>query len=156
MNYYYTYNSPIGLLRIEADEQAIIGIKIIQQDEPQMGYESDLIRSTYQQIQQYFEGTRTQFTIPIRLEGTPFQQKVWSALQTIPYGETRTYGEIAKMIGNPKACRAVGGANNKNPILILVPCHRVIGSNGALVGFAAGMNVKQMLLLRETGQAISF
>ena len=89
------------------------------------------------------------FDLPLRMQGTPFQQKVWAALREIPYGETRSYGQIAAQVGNPKAGRAVGMANNRNPIAIIVPCHRVIGANGSLTGYAGGLNVKQELLALE-------
>jgi methylated-DNA-[protein]-cysteine S-methyltransferase len=111
-------------------------------------YEPDdpVIVETIGQLQEYFSGRRKQFTVPLRLEGTPFQKTVWEALQAIPYGKTVSYAEIAARIGNPKAFRAVGMANNRNPIAIIVPCHRVIGKNGALVGYASGIAFKQGLL----------
>lgn len=108
-----------------------------------------LANAAITQITEYLEGTRRNFTLPLAPQGTPFQQKVWDALRTIPYGETRCYREIAEMIGNPKACRAVGMANNRNPIIILIPCHRVIGRNGSLVGYGCGLDVKQRLLELE-------
>ncbi|MBE6050453.1 MAG: methylated-DNA--[protein]-cysteine S-methyltransferase [Clostridium sp.] len=98
------------------------------------------------QISEYLEGNRKEFDFPIYLEGTEFQKKVWDTLRKIPYGETRSYKDIAIMVGNEKASRAVGGANNKNPIIIAVPCHRVIGKNGKLVGFGCGIDVKEKLL----------
>lgn len=101
------------------------------------------------QLQEYFLGKRTEFNLPLAPEGTPFQQKVWKALQEIPYGQTRSYGEIARGIGNSKASRAVGMANNKNPLAIFIPCHRVIGANGNLVGYAGGIEVKKILLSLE-------
>ena len=102
-----------------------------------------------EQIEAYFRGERTAFTIPLQLAGTEFQKKVWAALCAIPFGETRTYGEIAKSIGNKNGSRAVGNANSKNPIPLLVPCHRVIGANGKLTGFAHGLSIKQKLLTLE-------
>ena len=101
------------------------------------------------ELDEYFLGRRCKFTIPIRFSGTAFQEAVWKALQTIPYGETRSYGDIAKQIGNPKAARAVGSACNKNPLVLLVPCHRVIGKNGALTGFGCGLSRKAALLELE-------
>lgn len=101
------------------------------------------------QLDEYAHGRRRSFDLPMRLVGTAFQSQVWNALRTIPYGETRTYGEIAAQIGHPKASRAVGAACGKNPILLLVPCHRVVGHNGSLTGFAAGLELKQMLLNLE-------
>ena len=111
--------------------------------------ETDLINNTRKQLDEYFAGNRKQFDIPIKLEGTDFQIKVWKELLKIPYGETCSYLDIAKRIGNPKASRAVGMANNKNKIIIIVPCHRVIGSNKKLVGYACGLDVKEKLLELE-------
>jgi methylated-DNA-[protein]-cysteine S-methyltransferase len=106
------------------------------------------------QLQAYFEGKLTAFDLPLTLKGTPFQVKVWEALQRIPYGETRTYKEVAELVGNPKAVRAVGGANNKNPVPVIIPCHRVIGSSGALVGYGGGLDKKVNLLeLEKANQA---
>lgn len=104
------------------------------------------------ELSEYFAGTRTTFTVPLHLQGTEFQLKAWNALRSIPYGETRSYSEIAEMIGNPKACRAVGGANNKNPVMLFVPCHRVVGKSGALVGFTGGLDTKKYLLEMERGE----
>lgn len=111
--------------------------------------ETALIKEAAKQLNEYLGGKRRVFDIPLALEGTPFQKAVWKALTDIPYGETRSYREIAESIGQPKACRAVGMANNKNPAAIFVPCHRVIGSNGKLVGYAGGMDVKEKLLALE-------
>ncbi len=101
------------------------------------------------QLAEYFDGRRQTFNLPLKPEGTEFQMKAWAALQKIPYGETRTYGQQAEMIGNPKASRAVGGANNANPIPIIIPCHRVIGAGGALTGFGGGLETKSFLLTLE-------
>ena len=111
--------------------------------------ETDLINNTRKQLDEYFAGKRKKFDIPIKLDGTDFQIKVWKELLKIPYGETCSYLDIAKCIGNPKASRAVGMANNKNKIIIIVPCHRVIGSNKKLVGYACGLDVKEKLLELE-------
>jgi methylated-DNA-[protein]-cysteine S-methyltransferase len=111
--------------------------------------ETPMIKKTALQIDQYLEGKRKRFTVPIALYGTEFQLLVWGALQTIPYGETRSYKEIAILIGKPKALRAVGMANNRNPISIIVPCHRVIGSDGNLTGYGGGLPLKQQLLELE-------
>ena len=104
------------------------------------------------QLDEYFAGTRTEFAFPYRLNGTPFQEKVWEALRHIPYGETRTYKDIAIAIGHPKAFRAVGRANNANPIFIAIPCHRVIGADGSLVGYGGGLEMKKALLELERGR----
>ena len=111
--------------------------------------ETPLIKAASVQIFDYLAGKRKSFTLPLAVEGTNFQQSVWNALQMIPYGETRSYKEIAVKIGNPKACRAVGMANNKNPISIIIPCHRVIGANGKLVGYGGGLEIKAKLLELE-------
>lgn len=146
-NVFY-YNTLIGKLRIEEEDNVIVGVSVLDGNELEQGKkETDLIKTI--QLMEYFEGKRTTFDVPIRLEGTRFQTKVWEELRKIPYGETRSYGEIAKMVGVPKGARAVGGANHNNPILIIVPCHRVIGSSGSLVGFGAGIPVKEMLLKLE-------
>lgn len=103
-----------------------------------------------EELREYFAGERREFTLPLAPAGTPFQQQVWAALREIPYGATCSYGRIAGRIGRPKACRAVGMANNRNPIAIVVPCHRVVGASGALVGYAAGLEVKEKLLALES------
>lgn len=112
--------------------------------------ETPLLKEASQQLLDYLQGTRTDFTVPLAPEGTAFQKKVWNALQTIPYGETWSYKRLAQEIGNPKACRAVGMANNRNPIAIMIPCHRVVGANGKLVGYAGGLDIKEQLLRLET------
>lgn len=108
-----------------------------------------LLRQAAAELTAYFAGELREFTVPLAPKGTPFQQKVWATLQTIPYGETCTYGEIAARIGNEKACRAVGMANNRNPLPIFIPCHRVVGKNGKLVGYAGGLDIKTYLLELE-------
>lgn len=111
--------------------------------------ETELIKLAYEQIMDYFNGKSKRFNLPLYIEGTEFQKNVWKALMTIPYGETRSYKEIGELVGRPKAARAVGMANNKNPISIIIPCHRVIGSNGKLVGYGGGLKVKEELLNLE-------
>ena len=111
--------------------------------------ETELLKEACRQLQEYFAGNRKKFDLPLAPEGTSFQLKVWKALQSIPYGETRSYKDIAIAVGSPKATRAVGMANNRNPIAIIIPCHRVIGSNGKLVGYGGGMHVKEFLLNPE-------
>ena len=111
--------------------------------------ETPLIKKAAIQLAEYFENKRNFFDLPLNPHGTNFQLNVWNALKNIPYGETRTYGEIARMTGNPKACRAVGMANNRNPIAIIIPCHRVIGSDGSLTGYAGGLELKRKLLELE-------
>ncbi|MDR2009714.1 MAG: methylated-DNA--[protein]-cysteine S-methyltransferase [Bacteroidales bacterium] len=111
--------------------------------------ETPLIKETFSQLSEYFEGKRKIFEIPIKPEGTEFQKKVWEQLLKVPYGKTKTYKELAESVDSPKACRAVGLANNKNPISIIIPCHRIIGSNGKLVGYAGGLDTKKFLLNLE-------
>ncbi len=109
----------------------------------------DSFKETLQQLRQYFAGKRQQFDLPISPQGTPFQERVWQELRKIPYGETASYGMIAQRIGKPKACRAVGMANSKNPMPIIIPCHRIIGKDGSLTGFGGGLPVKKQLLALE-------
>ena len=148
MTYVLYMVSPIGPLKITCDEQAILSI-----EHNETGQNSSVLPSVLlqckTQLEQYFAGERTQLDVPVSFKGTVFQQQVWHALQQIPYGEVRSYKQIAEAIGNPKAVRAVGNANNKNKIPFLVPCHRVVGANGALVGYALGLEHKKYLLELE-------
>ncbi len=144
----YIYDTEIGKIEITEESGIIIGINF-NADTNIKKQETKLIRNTYLQIKEYLEGKREEFDIPIKLNGTEFQKKVWRELLEIPYGETRSYKQIAEKIGNPKACRAVGMANHNNPIAIIVPCHRVIGTNNKLVGYAGGVDIKQKLLNLE-------
>lgn len=148
--YWYTYHTDIGNLTIVATDDVILelnfGVPELPIDEQK---ETELIVNTHQQLEEYFAGIRTEFELPLNPIGTEFQKRVWNALGQIPYGTTKSYKEIAILIGNEKACRAVGMANNKNPIPIIIPCHRVIGANGKLVGYAGGIHVKKRLLSLE-------
>lgn len=149
-------DTPIGKLCIEVEGGFVTGVRmaymLVNHSEECLGKVSmDLVTETGKQLQEYFDGKRKEFNLPILLRGTEFQKKVWQGLCTIPYGETRSYKELAELVGNPKAVRAVGGANNKNPIMIIVPCHRVIGADGSLVGFGGGLEVKKYLLELEAG-----
>ena len=144
----HTFCSPIGIVRLTEEGGAITRIELSDAIDASSA-PTPLLREAERQIMAYLGGKRQQLDFPIRMVGTPFQQRVWRALQQIPYGTTRTYGEIATAIGNPRASRAVGMACNKNPLLLIVPCHRVIGANGKLTGFAYGMNAKQWLLELE-------
>lgn len=152
MKQYGWCHLPIGWVRIVEQEGWIVEIYTVDKAEEniQNVKYTPAIQETIRQLEEYFEGKRQEFDLPLAPEGTPFQKKVWAALQTIPYGETRTYGQIACQIGNPKACRAVGMANHRNPLLIVVPCHRVVGADGTLTGYAAGLERKQMLLELES------
>lgn len=152
----YTFHTPIGFLTIREEEQKLTNLFWRAASEKMMKNErhSDFLHEVYTQINEYFEGKREQFDVPLKCEGTPFQQSVWRQLQKIPYGQTRSYQEIAIGIGNEKAVRAVGQANNKNPIMIIIPCHRVIHKNGDITGFACGLEVKQYLLELEKGMGL--
>lgn len=164
------YNTPIGTICIQNSETEILSLFL--QDKPDeigdkdkkkihnnnlqtVGCEgikretSPLAKSAEKQLMEYLAGERKTFDLPLHIEGTVFQERVWRALLEIPYGETCTYAEIAKAVGNPKACRAVGSVNHKNPLMIFVPCHRVIGADGDLVGFGGGLAVKRYLLELE-------
>lgn len=149
MQYQYGYDMPIGKIYIVENDKCIDQILFFEPNNAVELKRTDLTDETARQLTEYFNGQRKTFDLPLRMVGTPFQVRVWKALQDIPYGETRTYKQIAEAIGNPKACRAVGGANNKNGLPVVVPCHRVIGTNGQLVGFAGGMEVKKYLLSLE-------
>ena len=116
--------------------------------------ETPLLLQAATQIEEYFQGKRVRFQLPLDPAGTPFQKKVWQALLTIPYGETRSYGQIAAQIGSPKACRAVGHANHCNPIPIIIPCHRVVGTSGKLTGYAGGLEAKELLLKLERANCL--
>lgn len=146
MNISY-YESKIGNIKIVDDNEHIIEIKLNEFGE-NIG-NKDFSVVVFKEIEEYLSGERKSFSTSLNLKGTEFQKKVWNALLQIPYGEVRSYKDIAKAIGNEKAVRAVGSANNKNPILLLVPCHRVIGTNGKLVGYAAGLEIKETLLNLE-------
>ena len=142
------YELPIGVLKIEYNGNAITSL--VNTNE-RFGLTDDLpiVVRLKEELDEYFIGKRKVFDLPLKFSGTKFQERVWNALLKIPYGETRTYKDIAAAIGNNKASRAVGMANNKNNIIILIPCHRVIGSNGKLVGYAGGLEMKEYLLNLE-------
>lgn len=141
------YQSPIGYLKITASETALLKIEhAIEQGE---NTENSITKQAQMQLEDYFAGKRKSFDIPLDLQGTDFQKQVWQALLKIPYGKTCSYKELAQAIENSKAIRAVGGANNKNPVSIIVPCHRVIGANKKLVGYAGGLDRKEGLLALE-------
>ena len=146
---HYAYDSTqFGLIQVGYTDQALVSLKVVPtQESPNCP--SALSDQVFAQLREYFDGRRQVFDLPCAPQGTPFQQQVWAALQQIPYGETKTYQEIATAIGNPKASRAVGAANGRNPIWIVVPCHRVVGAHGALTGYAGGLEMKQALLALE-------
>jgi methylated-DNA-[protein]-cysteine S-methyltransferase len=152
---YYCYlDTPIGELLLAGEDNALsmIGFpkgSMRRDPESDWIYNEKALANARQQLEEYFAGTRRDFDLPLKLNGTEFQVNVLKALQKIPYGQTVSYGEIAKRIGNPKAVRAVGAANGRNPIPIVVPCHRVIGSGGDLTGFGGGLDTKEALLRLE-------
>ena len=140
-------NTPVGKMYLASDGENIIELKFgsCESDTP-----DPVLLKARSELEEYFAGERKSFDLPLNPKGTAFQQRVWHALCEVPYGETATYGEIAKKIGNEKACRAVGMANNRNPIAIIIPCHRVIGTGGSLTGYAGGLDKKEFLLKLES------
>lgn len=146
--YQLLVQSPVGQLTLSGTEAAVtalaFGDERTEGDRP-----CPLLERAAGELADYFEGARREFTVPLDPAGTPFQRRVWAALGEIPYGETASYGEIAARLGNPRACRAVGMANHRNPIAILIPCHRVVGAGGALTGYAGGLDRKERLLALE-------
>ena len=145
------YKSPIGVLEIKLDNGTVIGLKVIEscsKISERTGYFAVVIK----QLDEYFAGKRTKFELNISPKGTEFQKKVWAELLKIPYGKTKSYQEIAEAIGKPNAQRAVGSACNKNPILLIIPCHRVVSKTGKLTGFACGIDRKEQLLKLEANR----
>ena len=158
MKYFYTVmDTPVGDIVLIADNKNLCSIYWPNQEPDKKKFHnlerkahSKVLRTVVKQLYQYFEGKRVVFDLPIKMVGTTFQRKVWDALTSIKFGETASYRDIAKKVGNPKAARAVGAAIGKNPISIIIPCHRVIGSNGKLTGFAGGVVAKEFLLDLES------
>lgn len=159
MSYYYKITTtPVGVLTLIASDRGLAAI-LWQDDSPRRvrlaprveSADHPLLLHAEQQLQEYFAGTRQRFDLPLDFAGTEFQRKVWAALVSIPFGETRSYKQIAEQIGHPSAMRAVGAANGRNPVSIIAPCHRVIGANGKLTGFAGGLDIKAFLLSLESG-----
>lgn len=153
---YKTVRFPVGKLKLVASGKGLVAIlwenekpRRVPLSELQKNDRHPILLKTEQQLNEYFAGQRQQFSIVLDMRGTRFQKNVWDALLAIPFGETRSYGELAKQLGNPKASRAVGAANGRNPLSIIVPCHRVIGSSGKLTGFAGGLETKAHLLSLE-------
>ena len=148
----FAFDSAMGKILITADGEAVTGIRFASaSDILEKGDGNVLAHNAAEQLREYFDGRRVHFTVPLRLFGSDFQQLVWSALADIPYGQVRSYKQVAGSIKRPSASRAVGMANNKNPILIMIPCHRVVGADGSLTGYAAGLAIKQKLLELEQG-----
>jgi methylated-DNA-[protein]-cysteine S-methyltransferase len=148
------YDSPVGTLTLSSDGVALTQLEFDNPKHPLPRHppgKNKVLDLAMRELDAYFAGTLRAFSVKTAPQGTDFQQKVWAALLTIPYGDTRTYGQQAKVIGQPKASRAVGLANGRNPVAIIIPCHRVIGSNGSLTGFGGGIERKQILLELEQG-----
>lgn len=143
------YTFPCGSFRVAQVGDCIVSISAVQGPVLDYGTPTPLTRQLASQMEEYFQGNRKVFNIPYSLHGTPFQERVWQALCRIPYGHTRSYRDIAAEIGQPKACRAVGMANHRNPMMLVVPCHRVIGADGSLGGYAGGLELKRFLLSLE-------
>lgn len=160
--YRYTeFDSVVGCLRLIANDHALIGVVWQQEHIRRLAKinlvyddQDPLLQLAQQQLMQYFAGERKSFDLPLEAQGTPFQREVWQALTTIPYGETRSYKDIAQQIGKSLAMRAVGMANGQNPLSIIVPCHRVIGATGKLVGFGGGLDKKKQLLQLEQSNTL--
>ena len=157
---YKTMPSPVGLLTLVATDRGLAAILWENERAGRVNVELEheerrhpVLLEAEQQLREYFDGRRTSFTLKLDVAGTDFQRQVWHALLTIPFGETRSYAEIARQIGRPKAVRAVGAANGRNPLSIVAPCHRVIGTNGKLTGFAGGLDTKAFLLALERSAA---
>ena len=153
-HFVWTMPSPVGTLTLLSDDSYIIGVYMPSHKgdphiDPTRKSDPGPFREAVTELQAYFAGELTEFTVPVRGRGTDFQQRVWAALRDIPYGHTASYGAIAAAIGNPKAVRAVGLANGRNPVSIIVPCHRVVGANGSLTGYGGGLANKELLLNLE-------
>jgi methylated-DNA-[protein]-cysteine S-methyltransferase len=145
----YIYNSPVGLLRIESDGDAVTAIEFADGQTETGTKPEGVIKQCAEELGAYFAGDLRNFTVNLHPEGTEFRKKVWEALSTVPYGETVSYGQLAATVGKPSASRAVGGANHHNPIVIMIPCHRVIGADGSLTGYGGGLWRKEYLLELE-------
>lgn len=160
---YKTIDSPVGKLKLVASDKGLVAVlwpndkpNRVRLDEPVEDGRHPILLDTERQLGEYFAGKRKTFSVALDMRGTSFQKNVWEALLAIPFGETRSYGELANQLGNPKATRAVGAANGRNPISIIVPCHRVIGSSGKLTGFAGGLETKAHLLNLEKSSTNRF
>lgn len=151
----YFYDTPLGRIGIAEEDGKITNLFFGSTVTPQkyITEETELLKKAGTQLKEYFAGTRKEFDLPVDTGGTPFQKEVWKALTEIPYGQICSYQDIARRIGRPKACRAVGRANGTNPVAILVPCHRVIGKSGTLTGYAGGLDIKEFLLKLEKENA---
>ncbi|OEH93264.1 methylated-DNA--[protein]-cysteine S-methyltransferase [Bacillus solimangrovi] len=146
------YDSPVGVIEVCTSKKSVLRIEFVDEKKQVNQELPSILTKALDQLDQYFKGERQQFDLPVEFEGTEFQKKVWNGLLTIPFGEVWSYKDLAVEIGNEKAVRAVGNANRNNPISIIIPCHRVIGANGTLTGYAGGLHRKEWLLDHEKGQ----
>jgi methylated-DNA-[protein]-cysteine S-methyltransferase len=160
--FYKEIESPVGKLKLVATADALVAVlwqreerNRVKLDAATLDSQQPILLETERQLSEYFSGGRTEFDLPLQPDGSEFQKKVWRALREIPFGETRSYIELATALGSSKAARAVGAANSKNPLSIIVPCHRVVGADGSLTGFAGGIETKAALLAHETRSAVS-
>lgn len=151
------YKTPIGWLEIVEEDDSIVKVNFLNNDSISDSKKpTGILKDSFQQLNEYFEGTRTEFNLPLNPKGTDFQKPVWNELQHISFGQTISYMDMAKKLGDPKVIRAAATANGKNPIAIIIPCHRVIGSDGSLTGYAGGLKRKQWLLEHESAQGLLF
>jgi methylated-DNA-[protein]-cysteine S-methyltransferase len=149
--------SPVGLLRLVGDDAGLVQLHMLDPATPRHGDDgAERLAAAVEQLTAYFAGELRVFDLPLALGGTPFQERVWAALREIPYGQTASYGELAREIGRPAASRAVGAANSRNPVAIVVPCHRVVGADGSLTGYAGGLDRKRALLDLEAADTMLF
>ncbi|MEZ4857261.1 MAG: methylated-DNA--[protein]-cysteine S-methyltransferase [Flavobacteriaceae bacterium] len=148
--YSTSITSPIGVLVLKGSKESLLSVSFCDVPKKKSKDIPQILVETMTQLTEYFEGKRTAFNLPLKPQGTPFQKKVWTQLQQIPYGKTSSYQEMANTLGDPKVIRAAAAANGKNPIAIIIPCHRVIGSDGSLTGYAGGLHRKKWLLQHES------
>lgn len=152
--YFTEFASPLGTLQLRGTDAALTGVFMEPHPQPHGAVRDEApLREAQRQLEEYFAGEREEFSLALEADGTDFQQRVWESLRRIPFGETASYGDIARRIGNPRAVRAVGLANGRNPISIIVPCHRVIGADGTLTGYGGGLERKRFLLALEKSGA---
>jgi methylated-DNA-[protein]-cysteine S-methyltransferase len=161
--FYKEMKSPVGKLKLVASSKALVAVlweqeppKRVKLDKMNLDPQYSVLIEAERQISEYFAGERIRFDLPLQLDGTEFQKKVWQALREIPFGKTKSYQDLARAVGSPEASRAVGAANGKNPLSIVVPCHRVVAANGALTGFAGGLETKAALLALEEKIVVKF
>ena len=153
--YYYSLESPVGFLNLSTDEEELHSVSFSSSPGVNSNVLPEVLKESIAQLEEYFNGSRTEFDMKLNRSGTSFQQKVWDYIQNIPFGETATYNEVAKGLGSKKLSRAVGYANSQNQIPIIIPCHRIIGTDGKLTGYAGGIERKKWLLLHELKYATS-